>query len=175
MEQIGLRFSVEPSNDGEEIDAALSPHDLAKSLSLSKAERVARNHQDALIIAADTFILANGEMMGKAGSDAQAREMLSKLSGRSHVVITGYTVLDVKSQKRVSRSEETTVHFREMTPELIESYVRSKEPLAKAGAYAIQGLGAIFVERIEGDYSNVVGLPLSSLAQTLTEFGVHLV
>jgi len=175
LEQIGLQFAVEPSNDGEEINPNLSPHELAESLSQAKAQKVGRNHQNALIIAADTFILAGGEIMGKAHGESQAREMLSKLSGTTHSVITGYTVLDVKTQKQVSESVETKVRFREIDRDEIESYVKSKEPLEKAGAYAIQGLGAVFVERIEGDYFNVVGLPLCALAQTLSEFGIRLV
>lgn len=174
LEQIGLEFSVEPSNDGEEIDFALSPHELARSLSQTKVQKVAQNHRDALIIGADTFILANSEIMGKARSDAQAREMLSKLSGSVHSVITGYTVLDVKSKKQLSESVETKVRFREIFPEELEAYIMSKEPLGKAGAYAIQGLGAIFVERIDGDFSNVVGLPLCALAITLREFDIQL-
>jgi len=175
LQQIGLKFSVEPSNDSEEIDSTLSPQELAKSLSQAKAKEVAQNHQNALIIAADTFILANGEIMGKARSEAQAREMLSKLSGTSHLVITGYTVLDVKTQKQISESVETRVRFREISRDEIESYCMSGEPLGKAGAYAIQGLGAVFIEEIEGDYSNVVGLPLCALAATLKKFGIRLV
>jgi septum formation protein len=99
--------------------------------------------------------------------------MLRALNGQAHSVITGFTVLDTESGKVVSRSVETRVHMRKLTLKEIDSYLKSKEPLDKAGGYAIQGLGAVLVERIEGDYSNVVGLPLSALAKSLREFGVN--
>ncbi len=98
--------------------------------------------------------------------------MLTALSGKWHSVITGFTIIDAATGKTVSGSVETKVCMRELAPSEIEAYVRSKEPMDKAGAYATQGLGAVLVERIEGDYSNVVGLPLCALAGALKEFGV---
>ena len=99
--------------------------------------------------------------------------MLTALGGKSHSVITGFTIVDTDTGKTVSRSVETKVYIRTLAPSEIEAYVRSKEPMDKAGAYAIQGLGAILVERIEGDYSNVVGLPLCALTEALKEFGIN--
>lgn len=98
--------------------------------------------------------------------------MLTALSGKSHSVITGFAIIDTDTGKTVSRSVETKVYIRALAPSEIEAYVRSGEPRDKAGAYAIQGLGSVLVERIEGDYSNVVGLPLGALAQALKEFGI---
>ena len=173
LEHIGLQFEVEPSNYDEEITSASEPHETARRLSLGKASAAARKHPNALIIAADTFVVFGDMVLGKPRTDSEAREMLRALNGHAHSVITGFTVLDTESGKVVSRSVETRVHMNKMTLKEIDSYVRSKEPLGKAGGYAIQGRGAVLVERIEGDYSNVVGLPLSALAESLREFGVE--
>ncbi len=172
LEQIGLEFEVDPSNCEEVMQNDIEPHEMARSLSLQKAEEVAEKHPDAIIIAADTFIVAGDKLMGKAHSEAEAREMLAELNGKSHSVITGFTVMDTFESKVVSKSVETKVWFRKLTNKEIDGYVKSGEPLEKAGAYAIQGMGSVIVERIEGDYSNVVGLPLASLAETLKEFGI---
>ena len=173
LEQIGLKFRVEPSNYQENIRFDLEPHDLARALSLEKARLVARNHRNALVIAADTFIVFEGRILGKPRTETEAKEMLETMSGKPHSVITGFTIIDTDSNKTVSRSVETRVHLRKLGSDEIDAYVRSKEPLDKAGAYAIQGLGSVIVERIEGDYSNVIGLPLSALTESLKEFGVH--
>ena len=102
-----------------------------------------------------------------------ARRMLRLLSGRCHRVITGYTVLDTRSQKLLTRAVETRVYFKKLSPAEIKGYLESGEPLDKAGAYGIQGLGALLVEKIEGDFYNVMGLPLSSLVDTLKAFGIR--
>jgi septum formation protein len=172
LEQIGLRFEVEPSDYDEEIVAGSEPHEMAGKLSLGKARAAGRKHRNAIIIAADTFVVFGDRILGKPHTNAEAREMLCALNGQAHSVITGFTVLDTESGKVLSGSVETRVHMRKLTLKEIDSYVRSKEPLGKAGGYAIQGLGAVLVERIEGDYSNVVGLPLSALAESLKEFGI---
>jgi len=112
--------------------------------------------------------------MGKPNTEAEARKMLMTLRGKSHSVITGFTIMDTEENKVLTKSVETIIHIKNLTPEEIDAYVRSKEPLDKAGAYAIQGLGSVIVERIEGDYFNVMGLPLSALAEGLKEFGIHI-
>ena len=111
--------------------------------------------------------------MGKPKNHDEAREMLTMMNGKSHDVITGFTILDADNGKTVSRSVETKVRFRSLTQGEIDAYVRSGEPMDKAGAYAIQGLGAVLVEKIEGDYFNVMGLPLSALAESLQEFDIR--
>jgi septum formation protein len=172
LQRIGLEFEVDPSDYVEDLDSALSPHELARSISLEKARRVAARHRNAVVIAADTLVVLGGRIMGKPGTDAEARSMLMALSDKSHSVITGFTILDTAGGKTASKSVETVVRMRRLTSKEIDAYVASKEPLGKAGGYAIQGLGSVLVERIEGDYFNVVGLPLSALAETLKEFGI---
>ena len=174
LEKIGLKFEVEPSNYAEDMRSRLSPGELAKSISLEKAKVVASKHKNAIVIAADTFIVFRGKIMGKPGTEAEARKMLMMLRGKSHSVITGFTILDTDRNKVLTKSVETIIHIKNLTPEEIDAYVKSKEPLDKAGAYAIQGLGSVIVERIEGDYFNVMGLPLSALAEGLKEFGVRI-
>ena len=174
LEKIGLKFEVEPSNYAEDMRSKLSPVELARAISLEKARVVARKHKSAIVIAADTFIVFGGKIMGKPNTEAEARKMLMTLRGKSHSVITGFTILDTEENKVLTKSVETIIHIRNLTPEEIDAYVKSKEPLDKAGAYAIQGLGSVIVERIEGDYFNVMGLPLSALAEGLKEFGVHI-
>ncbi len=172
LEKIGLKFEVEPSNQAEDISSGLDPHELARVLSRNKALAVASNHKNAIIIAADTFIVFQGSIMGKPSTETEAREMLTRLSGRSHAVITGFTILDTDDNKTVSKSVETKVHMKKLSSKEIDDYINSKEPLDKAGGYAIQGLGAILIEKIEGDYFNVIGLPLCSLTESLKEFGI---
>ncbi|MFO8100889.1 MAG: Maf family protein [Dehalococcoidia bacterium] len=172
LKQIGLKFEVDPGNCEEVLRGDIEPAELAKSLSHQKAQAVAQKHPDAIVIAADTFIVAGKSLMGKARSEAEAREMLTELSGKSHSVITGFTIIDTLKGKVVSQSVETKVWFRRLSEEEIDAYVKCGEPIGKAGAYAIQGLGSVIVERIEGDYSNVVGLPLTALAEALKGLGI---
>jgi septum formation protein len=172
LRSIGLRFKAEPSDSKETVSLELEPHQLTRAISLQKAQVVARRHKNALVIGADTLGVLGGRILGKPHTQKEAADMLTALSGKSHSVITGFTIIDTDTGKTVSRSVETKVSIRTLALSEIEAYVRSGEPRDKAGAYAIQGLGAVLVERIEGDYSNVVGLPLSALAQALKEFGI---
>lgn len=173
LEEIGLEFEVQPSNRPEHMLSGLKPHELAKSLSFEKAAAVAGKHRDAVIIAADSFVVFQGKIIGKSKTEAEARSTLARLSGRSHSLITGFTIIDSAAGRTLSKSVETRVHIRKLSPEEIEAYVRSGEPLDKAGAYEIQGLGSVIIDRIEGDFSNVVGLPLSALVEGLKEFGIR--
>jgi len=174
LEKLGLKFRVEPGNYQEDISEGAEPHELAQKISLAKARAVAARHRNAIVIAADTFIVLGGRIMGKPHTEEEAREMLKAISGRPHSVITGFSIIDTDKNKTLSRAVETRVDIRRLTPAEIDAYVKTKEPLDKAGAYAIQGLGAVFVERIEGDCSNVIGLPLSALAGALKEFGINI-
>ncbi len=174
LERIGLKFEVEPSNCEEDIHSESEPYELARIMSLKKAEAVASKHSNVIVIAADTFIVVGDQLLGKPHTDNEARRMLETISGRSHFVITGFCIIDSATNKTLSESVETKVYIRQLTPAEIDAYVKSKEPLDKAGAYAIQGLGAVIVERIEGDYFNVMGLPLSALTEALKEFGINI-
>jgi septum formation protein len=173
LEQIGLKFTVDARVREDTEFVGQEPHQLAGEISLKKAESVASGYPDAIIIAADTFGVIDGRIIGKPHSESEARAMLAALSGKSHTVITGFTVLDTLTRKAVSRSVETSVHMKPITKSEIKAYVKTGEPLDKAGAYAIQGLGAVLVEKIEGDYFNVMGLPLCALTEVLKEFGVN--
>lgn len=172
LEKIGLKFDVEPGDCEEIVDKDLEPHEMVRKLSREKAAAVARKHRSSVVIAADTVVLIDGKILGKPQSPTEAKKMLRDLSGKSHVVITGFTIIDTSQRRILSKAVETKVYIRELNPEEIDAYVKSGEPLDKAGAYGIQGLGSVIVEKIEGDYFNVVGLPLSALAESLKEFGV---
>jgi septum formation protein len=174
LENIGLVFTAESTEAEEILDEHLPPRELAKSLSLHKARAAAAGHPGSLIIAADTFGVLGRQLLGKPADAVQARQMLKRMSGRKHTVITGYTVLDADTGRLITEAVETNVYFRRLTDNEIGAYVATGEPLDKAGAYAVQGLGALLVEKIEGDYHNVVGLPLAALAISLKEFGVDL-
>jgi septum formation protein len=174
LENIGLKFTVDPAEIAEIQTAKLKPAELAKELSRHKARAAASRHADSIIIAADTFGVLDGVILGKPVDERHARKMLAGLSGRYHSVITGFTVIDSASGRIVTRAVETRVYFRKLSRSEITRYVKTGEPLDKAGAYAIQGLGALLVERIEGDYCNVIGLPLCALAGVLRRFGIAL-
>ncbi|HDH34303.1 MAG TPA: septum formation inhibitor Maf [Nitrospirae bacterium] len=170
----GLKFDICVSDYEEDLSLKKEPRALARFLSHKKAEEVAHKYKNAIIIAADTFIVFKDKLLGKPHTVKEATRMLTMLNGKSHSVITGFTVLDTGSNKFISRSVETKVYFKKLAQKEIKAYVMTKEPLDKAGAYAIQGLAAVFVEKIEGDFLNVVGLPLAALAETLKKFGVSI-
>lgn len=172
LRKTGLNFSICTSDYKEDINLSLKPRALAKFLSRKKAEAVAHKYKNAIIIAADTFIVFKNRLLGKPHTDKEAEKMLNMLNGKAHSVITGFTIMDTASKKILSRSVETKVYFKKLGRKEINAYVRSKEPLDKAGAYAIQGLGSVFIERIDGDFLNVVGLPLRALTESLKKFGI---
>jgi len=172
LQLTGLKFSIDAGDYEEDMSLGLKPHRLAKFLSSEKAAAIAVKYSNALVIAADTFIVFKDHLMGKPHTNGEARRMLTLLNGKAHSVITGFTIVDTNTKKKLSRSVETKVFFRKMTASEIEAYIKTGEPLDKAGAYAIQGLGAIIIKKIEGDYFNVMGLPLCSLTEALKKFGV---
>lgn len=174
LEKTGLKFSVDAGDYEEDMDRRLQPRQLARFLSAEKAKMIAVKYRNALVIAADTFIVFRGRLLGKPHTEKEAKRMLTLLNGKSHSVISGFTIIDTHTKKKLSRSVETKVYFNKLTNKEIISYVRTGEPLDKAGAYAIQEMGAVIIRKIEGDYFNVMGLPLSSLADALKKFGVSL-
>lgn len=172
LTSIGLTFTVDPADVDEETLSDLDPLQQAVALAELKAEHVARRHGEALVIGADTIVTIDGMALGKPQDDEDARRMLRMLSGRTHEVITGVAVVDAATNRAASEAERTLVTFRTLSEDEIARYVASGEPMDKAGAYAIQGLGALLVSRIVGCYPNVVGLPLVTLARLLQPFGV---
>ena len=171
LEQVGLSFAVQVSNVAETVPPGQSPAELAISLAAAKALAVAGSAGGSVIIGADTIVVYNGEVFGKPTDISQARQMLTALNGKRHQVITGVAV--VKDGETHTDCAVTAVFFRELTDLEINSYLRSGEWVDKAGAYGIQGLGALLVEKIDGCYSNVVGLPLVTLARLLKKAGVQ--
>ncbi|MCC7202527.1 MAG: septum formation protein Maf [Nitrospirae bacterium] len=172
LERAGLKFEVDASDYEEDLSLGMPARRLARYLSCEQAKAVAVKYKNAIIIAADTIISFEDMVFGKPHNDSEAMRMLNILNGRSHYVITGFTIIDTGKQQQASRSVVTKVYFRMMTKVEIKTYVRTGEPLDKAGAYAIQGLGAAIVKKIEGDYNNVVGLPVDLLIKELRRFGV---
>ena len=174
LSQLDIPFKVMVSDADETVDEALPPHFIAESLSLKKAAAVAKNvTEHALIIGADTIVVKDEKIIGKPADDENAYEILKFLSGEWHSVISGVTVLDNKSAKSESFYVETKVKFARLTDDEIDAYIKTKEHSDKAGAYAIQGKGARFIEKIDGDYFNVVGLPLQKLYSVLKkEFNI---
>lgn len=177
---MGLDFRVIVSNaDESDVDTSVPPEIYVQELALLKAAAVARqvlNNKKAVVIAADTIVVYDGKILGKPSDTADAKAMLAMLSGKTHRVYTGFCVLRLRDAYTVCKNVCTEVTFRELTEDKIDGYVRSGEPMDKAGAYGIQGLGAMLVDKIDGDYFNVVGLPVSSLADVLeNEFGFKLI
>lgn len=174
LAQIGIRdFQILSPDVDETVEPGLSPARMVETLSLRKARAAAgRAGAEDLIIAADTVVALDGRVLGKPRDQGEAFAMLSALSGREHRVYTGVTVL--RGGQAATEHEETAVAFRALTPEEIRDYIATGEPMDKAGAYGIQGVGALLVQGIRGDYCNVVGLPLFRLGRMLSGFGVKL-
>lgn len=174
LAETGLAFTVAVSAVDEDDVGGESPKDIARQRALYKARAVARTLDRGLVIGADTIVVCQGQVLGKPRDTQDAKRLLSLLSGRSHRVITGVCVCQAPAGRTVLDAACTKVTFRHLEAEEIDRYVATGEPMDKAGAYGIQGRGALLVERIVGDYFNVVGLPLTLLARLLKEFGVEM-
>ena len=179
LANMGLQFTVLVSDADESgVDTSVPPEIYVQELALLKAAAVAKTiikNKDAIVISADTIVVCDGEILGKPKDEEDAVRMLTSLSGKSHKVYTGFCVMRLSDAFTVCKNVCTEVVFKPLTREKIERYVKTSEPMDKAGAYAIQGLGAMLIERINGDYFNVVGLPVSELSDVLeTEFGYKL-
>ena len=171
LTQMGLPFRVVVADIDEHMDQPLPPHALVEAISLDKARAVgAQVGPGPIVIAADTVVALDGVLLGKPADEPDARRMLRMLSGRQHQVYTGFTVL--QGERTLSQSEETLVSFRPLTDGEIDRYIATGEPMDKAGAYGIQGLGSLLVEGIRGDYFNVMGRPVCAMGRALQQFGV---
>jgi septum formation protein len=172
MRQIGLDFGVDPADVDESILAGETPEGYAVRVALDKARVASARAETGIVIAADTIVVLDGEILGKPADPADAERMLKLLSGKVHRVITGLVVMDAATGKVRTGTSITRVWFRSLAMQEIISYVATGEPLDKAGAYGIQERGALLVDKIDGCYFNVVGLPLSLLGELLHSFGV---
>lgn len=172
LEKLGIPFEVVVSSFEEDMMQDVPPYQLAVALARGKAETVAKQHHDALIIAADTFIIFEKELMGKPGTSEKAIDMLTKLAGKWHEIITGFVILDGETGEGSEQLVSTRVHLRDAEPSEIAAYVATGEPLNVAGGYAIQGRAGALIDRVEGDYWNIVGLPMSALVVELKKFGI---
>lgn len=170
LRKAGLKFAIVKSNVEENLNSNLSPRDLAKKLSLKKAKAVYENHKDSIIIAADTLVVCKGKILGKPKDQEDAREMLNLLSGNTHLVITGFAIIN--GNNVVTKSIETKIGMRKINDEEINAYIRTKEPYDKAGAYAIQGIAKKFIQKINGDFDNAVGLPTYALLKELKKLDI---
>lgn len=189
LEQIGLTFEVCPAK-GEEIITKSAPEEAVQELARAKAREVAAmvrqygvrhgelvTPQDMIVIGADTVVAADGQILGKPGDEEDAFRMLSMLSGRSHAVYTGVALVFLDQSGRAGEHvfyEKTFVSMREMSEKEIRRYIATGEPMDKAGAYGIQGKCAIYIDKIDGDYNNVVGLPVAALYRELKKLGIDL-
>ncbi len=160
----GIPFTVRAADIDETMDPAASPYDEVARLSREKALAVAHEPGD-VVVAADTIVVLRDRVLGKPKDEDEAFAMLRALSGRDHQVMTGFTVL--RGRRCVTHTEVTDLHFRELSDGEIARYVATGEPMDKAGAYGIQGGAALFCTRMEGDYYNVMGLPVCRLGQVL--------
>lgn len=177
---MGLDFSVVVSDADEEsvkkdVPPSMYVQELAFIKALASAKKVLKN-KNAIVISADTVVVNDGEILGKPKNESDAFKILRSLSGKKHQVYTGYCVMRISDAYTVCGKACTDVFFKELTDEKINWYIKTGEPMDKAGAYGIQGLGAMLIDHIEGDYFNVVGLPVSALADTLEQdFGFKLI
>ena len=166
-----IPFAVQVADIDETMDPARPPYEEVARVSRLKAEATPRTDSD-VVIAADTIVVCDGKVLGKPTDEGDAFRMLRLLSGKDHQVMTGLTVL--RGDTATVCTEVTDIHFRELSDKEILAYIRTKEPMDKAGSYGIQGGAALFAEKIVGDYFNVVGLPVCRLGQILNEIAPEL-
>ncbi|MFX0558986.1 nucleoside triphosphate pyrophosphatase [Tepidibacillus infernus] len=174
LELIGISFLVHPSDVDEGYNESNSPEDIVKQLATRKAMDIASYYQEGIIIGADTIVVLDGQILGKPKDEEDAFQMLNRLQGRSHQVFSGVAVVDAKTREVKASYQMTKVYMDPLSEEEIRLYIATKEPMDKAGSYGIQGFGAIFIEKIEGDYFNVVGLPVALLSTLLKDFGIQI-
>ena len=158
LQQMGYSFTVNTSNTKESIDGA--PEEMVLHLSEEKARAVASQYDNALVLGADTIVAIEDRILGKPHTEKQAAEMMHLLSGKWHSVYTGVCVINTRTKTMVKQAVQTRVHFLPLDEEVIYDYIKTAEPYDKAGGYALQGAAGVFIDKIEGSYSNVIGLPM---------------
>lgn len=173
FEKLRLPFTIEASDYEEDMTLKMRPLNLARTLSRGKALAVAKKHKEGVVIGADTFVIFHNHLLGKPNSKVEAKQMLKKISGKRVDVLTGLALIDISSGKKISTTDITKVFIRRLSEQEIDNYIASGEPMDKAGAFAIQGLGAVIIRKIEGDFLGSMGLPLYILAKELKKMGVN--
>ncbi|SFS97517.1 Maf family protein [Paenibacillus sp. 453mf] len=175
---LGLSFEVRPSHAPEDTPEDYTPQQIVEELAYRKAKAVYDSYDSdlagAIVVGSDTIVVLGGEVLGKPKDEQDAYRMLSMLQSRTHEVYTGVACISGEDGRVITRHRRTKVKMKQLGPDAIHAYIRTGEPSDKAGAYAIQGLGATFVDSIEGCYFNVVGLPLSLLSEQLAELGLNM-
>jgi septum formation protein len=172
LEQVGLDFDVVVSDFDEAKLKFKTPQEMVENLSFEKAKLIAKKYPSAIVIGADTTVIFKNEIIGKPKSKEDAVRILKLLSGNTHEIVTGFTV--IKGKKSITRHVISRVKFKKLTEAEIKAYVATGEPMDKAGGYGIQERGGLFIESIDGDYFNVVGLPIFAVAEALKEFGIDI-
>ncbi|PKN51067.1 MAG: septum formation inhibitor Maf [Deltaproteobacteria bacterium HGW-Deltaproteobacteria-13] len=170
LKSVGLKFKTIPAHVNEDYLAGESPREHVKRLSRDKALVIARKNPESWVLGADTIVVIDGMILGKPKNKAQAKIMLERLSGREHKVFTGFTIAHMASGICQTKVIQSAVRFKLISPEELNWYIACDEPYDKAGGYAIQGKGAYFIQSIRGSYTNVIGLPLCEVLETLKEF-----
>lgn len=173
-QQMGLEFEIVPSNYEEDMSMDMGPDKLAMTLAYGKAQDVARGYNEGIVLGIDTFISFNGQKLGKPKTEEKAKELLKSFSGRELQVYSGVALIDCETKEEIQDFEVSEVKFREISDVEIDNYIKTGEPLDKAGAFAIQGLGSIFIEKINGCYANIVGFPISNIYKNLQKLGVNI-
>lgn len=169
LENTKVRFSIKESQIDEVIKVDESPKETVMRLAYEKALDVANDNKESLVIGADTIVVINDQILGKPKNEEEAYNMIKLLSGKTHYVITGFALINLSLNKKVIDCEVSQVTFKELSEECIKDYLNTKESLDKAGAYGIQGYGGLLVNNIQGDYFNIVGLPISKISDCLND------
>ncbi|MFA5987819.1 MAG: Maf family protein [Candidatus Paceibacterota bacterium] len=173
-QQMGLEFEVVPSDYEEDMSMDLTPDKLAMALAYGKAKNVADRLTDGVVLGIDTFVLFEGKKLGKPKSEEDAFQMLKSFSGKFQEVYSGVALIDCTTGKEIADYEVTKIKFREMDDSEIKKYIKTGEPMDKAGAYGIQGLSSVFIEKVDGCYSNIVGFPIYNIYKNLKKIGVDI-
>lgn len=175
LENVNLKFTVQSSHIEEVVLENEPPKDLVMRLAFEKCMDVAKKNPNALVIGADTIVALDNNILGKPKDEHHAYEMIKSLSNKKHEVITGISLINLSLNKKVTDYVVSEVTFKDLSEETIKDYIKTKESLDKAGAYGIQGYGALLVDSIKGDYFNIVGLPISKIGDLLKyNFNVNL-
>jgi septum formation protein len=178
LKSLGLQFEVVPSNIDEKFDVQQDPAKVCELLAAQKADAVAGSLADAacrtLVLAADTIVVLGKDILGKPSSREDAYQMLMRMSGRCHRVFTGVAVFDCRTRQMLSDHEASDVYFRSLDSAEVRAYARTEEPMDKAGAYALQGTASAFIDKIDGCYTNVIGLPVPLTVKMLRGLGLRI-